>query len=308
MHKGARGLTAVTTMPPATTQRPVLRFAPSPNGELHLGHALSALVCYAEAQAMGGRFLVRIEDIDAGRTRPEYVAQIFEDLHWLGLTWEQPVLRQSTRMQAYRAAADRLAAQGLLYRCFATRAEIEAAPSAGSDPDGAPLYPGLWKGRSEPDIADALATGRPYALRLDLAAALRVAADRLNGRPLDFLERGDADDGGAAQVVRARPERWGDAVIVRKHVATSYHLAVVVDDAFQGVTHVTRGRDLLAATDLHRLLQVLLGLPAPIYRHHRLIADADGRKLSKSARDTSLRSLRERGATPRDVRRLVGLD
>ena len=170
------------------------------------------------------------------------------------------MLLQSTRMAAYRAAAGRLEAQGLLYRCFATRTEIEtAAAGAGTDPDGAPLYPGLWKGRSEPDIAEALATGRPYALRLDMAAAMRAAADILNGRHLDFVELGDDD---TPRTVEARPQRWGDAVIVRKDVATSYHLAVVVDDAWQGVTHVTRGRDLFAATDLHRLLQVLLGLPA----------------------------------------------
>jgi glutamyl-Q tRNA(Asp) synthetase len=287
--------------------RPVLRFAPSPNGELHLGHALSAFVCYEQAKALGGRFLVRIEDIDAARTRAEHVAQIFEDLHWLGLAWEEPVLRQSTRMAAYRAASERLEALGILYRCFATRTEIDAAATAagsGTDPDGAALYPGLWKSRSDRDIAEALAACRPYALRLDMAAAMRAADAILKGRRLSFVELGDEE---VPRTVEAHPERWGDAVIVRKDVATSYHLAVVVDDACQGVTHVTRGRDLLAATDLHRLLQVLLGLPAPIYRHHRLIADADGRKLSKSARDTSLRSLRERGISPCDVRRLVGL-
>jgi glutamyl-Q tRNA(Asp) synthetase len=285
--------------------RPVLRFAPSPNGELHLGHALSALLGYEQAKAAGGRFLVRIEDIDATRTRPELVEGILADLRWLGLEWEEPVLRQSTRMAAYRAAAERLAAQGVLYRCFATRTEIEmAAGGAGTDPDGAPLYPGLWKGRTERDIAAALAAGRPCALRLDMAAALRAAARILDGRRLGFEELGD-DGGTAPRSVEARPERWGDPVIVRKDVATSYHLAVVVDDAWQGVTHVTRGRDLFAATGLHRLLQVLLGLPSPVYRHHRLIADATGRKLSKSARDTSLRSLRERGVTPGEVRRLV---
>jgi glutamyl-Q tRNA(Asp) synthetase len=287
--------------------RPVFRFAPSPNGELHLGHALSALVGYQQAKAAGGRFLLRIEDIDAGRTRPELVAQIFEDLRWLGLEWEEPVLLQSTRMAAYRAAAERLAVRGVLYRCFATRTEIEAAAAgAATDPDGAPLYPGLWKGRSEHDIAQAAAAGRRSALRLDMTAAMRAAAGILDGRRLDFVELGDADDG-APRTVEAHPERWGDAVIVRKDIATSYHLAVVVDDAWQGVTHVTRGRDLFAATDLHRLLQVLLGLPAPVYRHHRLIVDAAGRKLSKSARDTSLRSLREGGATPGDIRRLAGL-
>ena len=279
--------------------RPVFRFAPSPNGELHLGHALSALVGYEQARAAGGRFLVRIEDIDATRSRPEFVAGILEDLRWLGLEWEEPVLFQSTRLAAYGAAARRLDDLGLLYRCFATRSEIEAvAPGGATDPDGAPLYPGLWKGRSGADIRGALAEGRPYALRIDMAAA------RLGSRPLAFTEIGA---GGARQPVEAHPERWGDAVIVRKDVATSYHLAVVVDDAWQGVTHVTRGRDLFAATDLHRLLQVLLGLPEPVYHHHRLIVDGDGRKLAKSARDTSLRSLRQRGAGVDEIRRLVGL-
>jgi glutamyl-Q tRNA(Asp) synthetase len=232
------------------------------------------------------------------------VAGIFTDLRWLGLEWEEPVLFQSMRMPAYRAAAQRLEAMGLLYPCFATRSEIEAgAPQGERDPDGAPLYPGLWKGRPRRAIDDALAAGLPRAWRIDMAAALRAAAAIQRGRPLLFVE---LDPGGAPERVEARPERWGDAVIVRKDVATSYHLAVVVDDARQGVTHVTRGRDLYAATDLHRLLQVLLGLPEPVYRHHRLIEDGDGRKLSKSARDTSLRSLREQGVGADDIRRRVG--
>jgi glutamyl-Q tRNA(Asp) synthetase len=285
--------------------RPVFRFAPSPNGELHLGHALSALVGYERARAAGGRFLVRIEDIDATRSRPELVAGIFEDLRWLGLEWEEPVLVQSARMEAYGTAARGLEGLGFLYRCFATRSEIEAAARAGAaDPDGAPLYPGLWRGRSDVAIKGALAEGRPYAVRIDMAAATRAAAARLGGQPLTFTEIGA---GGAHQTVEAHPERWGDAVIVRKDVATSYHLAVVVDDAWQGVTHVTRGRDLFAATDLHRLLQVLLGLPEPVYHHHRLIVAGDGRKLAKSARDTSLRLLRQRGAGVDEIRRLVGL-
>jgi glutamyl-Q tRNA(Asp) synthetase len=193
---------------------------------------------------------------------------------------------------------------GLLYPCFATRSDIEAAVRQGErDPDGAPLYPGLWKGRPQRDLDDALAAGRPCAWRIDMVAALRAAAAILSGRPLAFVE---FDPDGALERVEARPERWGDAVIVRKDVATSYHLAVVADDAWQGVTHVTRGRDLYAATDLHRLLQVLLGLPEPVYRHHRLIEDGDGRKLSKSARDTSLRSLREQGVGADDIRRRVG--
>jgi glutamyl-Q tRNA(Asp) synthetase len=277
----------------------VFRFAPSPNGELHLGHAFSAIVGYERAKAAGGRFLLRIEDIDVGRTRPEFVAGIFEDLRWLGLAWEEPVAFQSARMPAYRAAAERLQAMGLLYPCFATRSEIAAAAGRATDPEGTPLYPGLWKGRRDRDVADALAAGLPCAWRIDMVAARRAAATLLDGRPLTFTEL-DAD--GAPQAVEARPDRWGDAVIVRKDVPTSYHLAAVVDDAWQGVTHVTRGRDLYAATDVHRLLQVLLGLPEPVYHHHRLIVDDAGRKLAKSARDTSLRSLRERGVSAGEIR------
>ena len=283
----------------------VFRFAPSPNGEMHLGHALSALIGYERAQMLGGRFLVRIEDIDIGRSRPQFVAGIFADLAWLGIAWEEPVVFQSRRMPAYGAAARRLEEMGLLYPCFATRAEIEAAAAGGPvDPDGAPLYPGLFRGRDAREVARRKAAGEPFALRIDMGAAISVAAARLGGAPLVFTE---LDEDGRPQEIAARPERWGDAVIVRKDVPASYHLAVVVDDAWQGVTHVTRGRDLYAATDLHRLLQLLLDLPAPIYQHHRLVTDAHGRKLAKSARDTSLRSLRESGATPADIRRMVGL-
>jgi len=315
---------------------PVFRFAPSPNGELHLGHALSALVGYEQARAAGGRFLLRIEDIDVGRTRPEFVAGIFEDLRWLGLEWEEPVLFQSQRMDAYRAAAERLEALGLVYPCFATRSEIEAAATDGaSDPDGAPLYPGLWKGRTPAEIAARKAAGEAFALRIDMDAAIAAVRAKLGGAPLIFDEW-SAGEGGYApshprpelvegrqptsrawfdklttrsdwQTIEAAPKRWGDAVIVRKDVPTSYHLAVVVDDAWQGVTHVTRGRDLYAATDLHRLLQVLLDLPEPSYHHHRLVVDENGRKLAKSARDTSLRALREQGVSPAEVRRQVGL-
>lgn len=294
----------------------VFRFAPSPNGELHLGHALSALVGFRAAKAAGGLFLLRIEDIDVGRTRPEFVDGIFTDLAWLGLTWEEPVLYQSGRLDAYQAAAARLEAMGVLYPCWATRAEIEAAVAASGtaarDPDGAPIYPGLWKGRSHAEVSAVRASGAPYALRLDMAAACALVQRRLDGAPLTFTELGRPDaqlgaDAAAATVITAQPERWGDAVVVRKDVPASYHLAVVVDDAWQGVTHVTRGHDLYAATDLHRLLQVLLGLPEPAYHHHRLITDDTGRKLAKSARDTSLRCLREAGATPADISRMVGL-
>jgi glutamyl-Q tRNA(Asp) synthetase len=272
---------------------------------MHLGHALSAMIGFEQAQACGGRFLLRIEDIDTGRTRPAFVAGILEDLRWLGLAWEEPVVFQSQRFPAYRAAAQRLQDLGLVYPCFATRAEIDAAASPDArDPDGAPLYPGLYRGHDAGELARRRAAGERFALRLDMAKALAAAAGKLGGAPLTFTEL--AEDG-SPQIMAAQAERWGDAVLVRKDVPASYHLAVVVDDAWQGVTHVTRGQDLLAATDLHRLLQVLLDLPEPLYRHHRLITDAAGRKLAKSARDTSLKSLREAGQQPADIRRLVGL-
>ena len=290
---------------PVASPRPVLRFAPSPNGELHLGHALSALVGFDMTRRLGGRFLLRIEDIDLGRCREEFVDGICRDLAWLGITLEQPVLRQSRELPVYRAAAERLLDEGLLYRCHATRTEIAAASDpARIDPDGAPLYPG--RGTCIPAAQESLrlAAGLPYALRIDMDRALEVMRQRLAGALLTYSAL-DAD--GRVRVVEARPERWGDAVIVRKDVPASYHLAVVVDDARQGVTQVTRGRDLEAATDLHRLLQELLGLPAPLYHHHRLIVDGEGRKLAKSARDTSLRELREAGASPADVRRMIGV-
>ncbi len=286
---------------------PIFRFAPSPNGELHLGHALSALTGFELARRYGGRFLLRIEDIDITRVRDAYVDQIFEDLRWLGLTWEESVLRQSQHFADYRAAAVELTGLGVLYPCFATRAELAARLSANPshvDPDGAPLISRTAIGLSQADVLRRKAAGEAYAMRLDMTRALALARERMAGEPLIFIEFA-AD--GATRRVAARPERWGDAVIVRKDVPASYHLAVVVDDARQGVTHVTRGMDLYAATDLHRLLQVLLGLPEPIYHHHRLITDASGRKLAKSARDTSLRALRAAGATPNDVRAMVGL-
>ena len=285
---------------------PVFRFAPSPNGELHLGHALSALTGYEMARRCGGRFLLRIEDIDIARVRAAYVDQIFEDLSWLGLTWEEPVLRQSEHFADYRAAAARLEQRGVLYPCFATRAELAAraaAQPAHLDPDGAPLMARADTGLSADDIACRMAAGEPFALRIDMARALALLNDRLGGAPLTFTEF--AADRSMQRIV-ARPERWGDAVIVRKDVPASYHLAVVVDDARHGVTHVTRGRDLFLATDVHRLLQVLLDLPEPLYHHHRLITDSAGRKLAKSARDTSLRALRSAGVTPEAIRAMIG--
>lgn len=289
-----------------TVRRPTFRFAPSPNGELHLGHALSALVGWQWAERMGGHFLVRIEDIDTGRSREHFVEQIFDDLMWLGITWEQPVLRQSERFGIYKEAAERLKGMGLLYPCFATRKEIAAAhaegPTTGTDPDGAPLYPGLHKGLSEAELTAHRTSGHPFALRLDMEKAVREASRKLNGAPLTYTA---IDPSMTERCVLANPERWGDAIIVRKDVPASYHLAVVVDDAFQAVTHVTRGADLEAATDLHRLLQALLDLPAPVYHHHDLLLDGTGQKFSKSKAAPSLRSLREQGMSRETVLQLA---
>lgn len=285
---------------------PVFRFAPSPNGELHLGHALSALVGYTCARQLGGRFLVRIEDIDVGRCRPEFIDGILEDLRWLGIDWDGPVIRQSEHFHQYRAAANRLREMGLLYPCFATRAEIAAAAAIRPgflDPDGAPLYPGLHKGLCPLEIERRLKAGMAVAWRIDMARAVAEVRRRLGDTLLTVREWSPA---GESWTTEAAPERWGDAVIVRKDVPTSYHLAVVVDDARQGVTHVTRGCDLYAATGLHRLLQVLLGLPAPAYHHHELILTDDGRKLAKSSGDTSLRQMRVAGLTTEEVRRRLG--
>jgi len=283
----------------------VLRFAPSPNGPLHLGHALSALVCSDAAERLGGKLLLRIEDIDIARCREEHVSGILEDLAWLGVTWDGPVLRQSQHFAVYSQAAQWLEGQGLLYPCFASRLEIwDAAEKGALDPDGAPLYPGLHKSLSKTEIKERIGEGQAFALRLDMDRALSAAEHQLGGQPLTFTE---LDEDGNPMTIEAKPERWGDAVILRKDVPASYHLAVVIDDARQGVTHVTRGRDLFAATDLHRLLQVLLGLQEPLYHHHRLLIDKEGRKLSKSAGDAGLINLRARGIPARDIRVLVGL-
>jgi glutamyl-Q tRNA(Asp) synthetase len=288
---------------------PVFRFAPSPNGHLHLGHALSALLNADRAKAAGGRMLLRIEDIDTSRCRPEYEAAIYGDLAWLGLTWEQPVRRQSEHFDAYRAALGQLDAMGLIYPSFESRAEIAALVAAREaqalwprDPDGAPLYPGAAKSLTAAERASRIASGVPYALRLDMARALSA----LTGE-LDWAETG-AGPVGETGIIAADPAIWGDVVLARKDTPASYHLAVTLDDAAQGVTDVVRGRDLFQATSVHRLLQKLLGLPAPRYHHHRLILDADGRKLSKSTQATALRELRGRGATPAGIRQVVGLD
>jgi glutamyl-Q tRNA(Asp) synthetase len=291
-------------------EQPVFRFAPSPNGHLHLGHAYSALFTFNRARKAGGRFLLRIEDIDTGRCRQEYVVQILDDLAWLGLSWEEPVRRQSRHMDDYWAALARLDALGVLYPCFATRQEIRdavaAIPGHPADPDGAPLYPGLSKALDRAERAARLTAGVPHALRLDTARALAVAAS-LHPGPVTIDERGCGPSGETGRLA-IEPAIWGDVIVARKDIGTSYHLSVVVDDAIQGVTHVTRGQDLFHATHVHRLLQVLIGLPEPAYEHHGLVRDDTGRRLSKSARDRSLLSLRAEGATPADIRRLVGMD
>ena len=292
-------------MPP-----PVFRFAPSPNGYLHLGHALSALINAERAKAVGGRLLLRIEDIDEARCRPEYEAAIFEDLAWLGLTWEQPVRRQSEHIAGYRMALADLYAAGLIYPSFESRAAIaglvaqrEAELQRGwpRDPDGAPLYPGAADAMPAAERTRQVASGEPYALRLDMAAAIA------RGGPLTWQETGAGPDGETGPVA-ANPAAWGDLILARKETPTSYHLAVVVDDAAQGITDVVRGSDLFHATSVHRLLQTLLNLPQPVYHHHALVLDVDGRKLAKSTQSTGLRELRAQGLKPANIRKRVGLD
>ena len=290
-------------MPP-----PVFRFAPSPNGYLHLGHALSALLNADMAAAAGGKLLLRIEDIDETRCRPEFEAAINEDLGWLGIAWETPVRRQSEHCDDYRAALARLEAMGLVYPSFESRVEIarqvaerELRGPWPRDPDGAPHYPGDAKSLSAAERTRRMDAGEPHALRLDMQAALgRVDA-------LTWQETG-AGPAGETGIIAADPAAWGDVILARKDAPASYHLAVAVDDAAQGVSDVVRGRDLFHATGVHRLLQALLGLPQPRYHHHRLILDQDGRKLSKSTQATGLRELRARGMPASEIRAVLGLD
>src|SRR5256714_641650 len=285
----------------------VFRFAPSPNGYLHLGHACSALLNFDSARQGGGRFLLRIEDIDTARCRAEFEAAIFEDLAWLGIGWETPVARQSEHLGEYREAVEKVAAQGLVYPSFESRAEIarlvaerDAYAPWPRDPDGVPLYAGAASLLSSKSRRRLIESGAPFALRLDMPQARSRAGD------LSWIELGEGPDGETG-VVSAHPEAWGDVVLARKETPTSYHLSVVIDDALQGVTEVVRGQDLFWSPSVHRLLHHLLGLPLPVYRHHRLILDSSGRKLSKPTEATSLRALRDSGAAPADVRRLVGL-
>ena len=271
----------------------ITRFAPSPTGELHKGHAFSALTAFEAAREAKGRFVLRIEDIDATRCRPEFDAAILEDLAWLGLDWETPVRRQSEHLDDYHAALARLEAQGLVYRCFRTRKEV--AQAMASAPHG-PME--VFRGGPLPDVDEAakLAAGEPFAWRLSLDAA----AAKLGG----FADLTFTDE--AEGVVSARPELGGDVVLARKDVGVAYHLAVTVDDALQGITHVIRGVDLLDATHVQRLLQALLDLPTPAYRHHGLLVGPDGKRFAKRDKSETLQSLRERGMTPADLRKELG--
>jgi glutamyl-Q tRNA(Asp) synthetase len=278
--------------------RPVFRFAPSPNGYLHLGHAYSALFNQRLAEETGGRLLLRIENIDPERSRLHFEAALEEDLSWLGLDWEKPPRRQSDHMSDYRAALEELTRRGLAYRCFCSRTEIAEASSRQSnrlrDPDGSPLYPGTCRYLTPEEQAFRVSTGARFSLRLDMAKALAETA-----APLSYREFHEFHEG---KTVVAEPALWGDALIGRRDTPASYHIACTIDDHNQGVTDVARGVDLESATSLHRLLQALLGLTTPDYRHHRLVLDDQGRKLSKSQSATSLRELRAQGVAPEGLR------
>jgi glutamyl-Q tRNA(Asp) synthetase len=274
----------------------VTRFAPSPTGRLHLGHAYSALFAEREARRAQGRFLLRIEDIDPARCRPEFETGIYEDLAWLGLHWETPVRRQSEHLGDYHVALDRLAAADFVYPCFCSRKEIQAeiarSASAPQGPEGA-LYPGTCRSLGTTERATRIAEGRPYALRLNVAAAL-ASTDRLTWQDLD------------KGLIRAEPRLLGDVVLGRRDAPASYHLAVTVDDHLQGVTLVTRGEDLLPATHIHRLLQALLQFETPLYRHHRLLMNDRGERLAKRDGARALAALRAAGHSAADIRAMAG--
>ncbi|MER0237943.1 tRNA glutamyl-Q(34) synthetase GluQRS [Fulvimarina sp. MAC8] len=289
---------------------PVFRFAPSPNGELHLGHAYSALINHRMARENHGKFLLRLEDIDLTRCSLAYEEQIVEDLHFLGVDWDESRRRQSDHFNEYAAALETLRDASLIYPAFMTRGEIrrhaeryreEEGSDWPRDPDGAPLYPGLDRAMPEEERQRRMAAGERYAWRLDMEAAMAHVAD------LDWLEWGEGPDAECG-VIPADPKIWGDVILARRDVPTSYHLAVTVDDALQQVTDVVRGRDLFHSTSVHRLLQTLLGFPAPRYHHHDLIFGEDGRKLSKSAGDTSIRALRAAGCKREDIVKMIGLE
>ena len=286
----------------------VTRFAPSPTGFLHLGHAYAALIASEKAAQEGGRFLLRIEDIDRTRCRPEFEQAIFEDLAWLGLSWEEPVRRQSEHFHDYAAALAKLDGAGLLYPCFCTRKDIAAeiaragiAPDASELSSDGPVYPGTCRRLSAAERDERRAGNVPYALRIDVAEARALV-----GEHILFEEIGCGPEGETGTQL-AKPEHLGDIVLARKDLPASYHLAVVVDDHLQGVTLVSRGNDLFGATHIQRLLQELLRYPAPAYLHHRLVLDADGRKFSKRNHTVTLAGLRASGTTPAEMRAMIGL-
>jgi glutamyl-Q tRNA(Asp) synthetase len=285
----------------------VTRFAPSPTGLLHLGSAFAALTAYRAARTGDGKLILRIEDIDTTRCRPEFEHAIAEDLAWLGLSWEAPVRRQSEHFDDYLAALQTLDDQGLLYPCFCTRKEIAAeierageAPHLVREGPEGPLYPGICRALSKSEREERIARGTPYALRLDVAKAVEQAG------PLSFEETGRGPEGESGRQ-EVHPEILGDVVLARKELPGSYHLAVVVDDALQDVSLVTRGEDLFHATHIQRLLQKLLRLPEPVYAHHRLITDIAGRKFSKRDKASTVRALRESGRSPEELRAMIGL-
>jgi glutamyl-Q tRNA(Asp) synthetase len=281
---------------------PIFRFAPSPNGPLHLGHALSALWNQKLAEQRGGQCLLRIEDIDQTRCRPEFVVAAKDDLHWLGLRWPEPVMHQSSRFACYRAALDDLQERHLLYPCFCTRSQLaQGAEGRATDPDGTPLYDQRCLALSPEERDRRKGTGKAFAMRLNMRAALAMVD------PADlWFEDGRID--AEPRSALAHPAVWGDVVLARKDIGTSYHLSVVVDDAAQGITDVVRGMDLHRATDLHVLLQRLLRLPTPRYVHHPLVMDEAGQKLSKSRGSTGLADLRRQGLTAKDIRRQLGFE
>lgn len=283
---------------------PVVRFAPSPNGYLHLGHAYSALVNYRFAIRHGGRFLLRIEDIDTQRSRLQFINAILEDLAWLGVRWEEPVRRQSQHMADYRAALDVLRANELIYPCWCSRSDVRVAVASSAanarDPDGSLLYPGTCRDLAPSERQARMLAEPEFAWRLNNHAARAVFKD-----PVSWCEYREGNTG---RKIVAQPERWGDVILARKDIGTSYHLAVCVDDAWQGISDVIRGEDLYAATDLHRLLQRLLNLPGPRYRHHRLLRDAHNTKLAKSAGTEPLRDLRHRGVSRQQILALINMD
>lgn len=292
---------------PPDFPKAVFRFAPSPNGRLHLGHALSALTNEAMARSRGGTLLLRIEDIDQTRCRPAFAEDLRDDLDWLGMRFDGAIRRQSEHFGDYQRALDDLRARGLIYPCFCSRQELRRDAAAREaqtgtpwpvDPDGAALYPGRCRELEPAQAERRLASGEPYGLRLDMAAARAAAGRDLRYRSFDAA--------GSERWVSVDPSRWGDIILARKDVPTSYHLAVVVDDALQRVTHVVRGQDLEAATDIHVLLQRLLGLHTPLYHFHPLLLDAEGRKLAKSRQSRSLAALRAAGETPGSIRQKLG--